>query len=64
MKTRYRMPDAAAQLRYLADDCAELVFDEPQWAVTPGQSAVLYAGAVCLGGGIIRDTDSHSIQNN
>lgn len=64
VKTRYRMPDAAAQLRYLADDCAELVFDEPQWAVTPGQSAVLYAGAVCLGGGIIRDTDSHSIQNN
>ncbi|MCO6506081.1 tRNA 2-thiouridine(34) synthase MnmA [Snodgrassella alvi] len=64
VKTRYRMPDAQATLRYLDDDCAELVFDQPQWAVTPGQSAVLYAGEVCLGGGIINDTDSHSIYNN
>ena len=31
----------------------ELQFKEPQWAVTPGQSAVLYQGPVCLGGGII-----------
>ena len=52
-KTRYRMADAPCQLRYLSDDSAELVFDAPQWAVTPGQSAVLYDGDVCLGGGII-----------
>ncbi len=62
VKTRYRMPDAAATLRYLADGEAELVFDVPQWAVTPGQSAVLYDGDVCVGGGIIQDTDSHSIR--
>ena len=52
-KTRYRMADAPCQLRHLGDDSAELVFDAPQWAVTPGQSAVLYDGDVCLGGGII-----------
>lgn len=52
-KTRYRMHDAVCQLRYLNHDTAELHFDEPQWAMTPGQSAVLYDGEVCLGGGII-----------
>ncbi|MBP6337798.1 MAG: hypothetical protein KA375_09390, partial [Vitreoscilla sp.] len=31
----------------------ELRFQEDQWAVTPGQSAVLYDGEVCLGGGVI-----------
>ena len=34
-----------------------LVFDAPQWAVTPGQSAVLYDGEVCLGGGVIASAD-------
>lgn len=56
-KTRYRMADAPCELRYIDDETAELLFDEPQWAVTPGQSAVLYDGDVCLGGGIITATD-------
>ena len=52
-KTRYRMQDAVCELHYIDDKNIELRFKEPQWAVTPGQSAVLYDGDVCLGGGII-----------
>ncbi|WP_454693924.1 tRNA 2-thiouridine(34) synthase MnmA [Achromobacter aegrifaciens] len=52
-KTRYRQADAACKLDGAADGTFSLSFTEPQWAVTPGQSAVLYDGEVCLGGGII-----------
>ncbi len=51
-KTRYRQDDAPCTLRQL-DRGFELCFAQPQWAVTPGQSAVVYAGEVCLGGGVI-----------
>ena len=51
-KTRYRQADAACALAPAADGFA-LDFAEAQWAVTPGQSAVLYDGEVCLGGGVI-----------
>jgi tRNA-uridine 2-sulfurtransferase len=51
-KTRYRQADAACTLGLDANGLT-LAFDEPQWAVTPGQSAVLYDGQVCLGGGVI-----------
>jgi len=51
-KTRYRQADAACVLT-LGGAGFALAFDEPQWAVTPGQSAVLYAGDRCLGGGVI-----------
>src|SRR5262245_27275267 len=53
-KTRYRQADAACRIAALAADRCEIEFDEPQWAVTPGQSVVLYRGAVCLGGGVIQ----------
>ena len=53
-KTRYRQHDAGCAF---APDAVnghfELRFAQAQWAVTPGQSAVLYDGAVCLGGGVI-----------
>ena len=52
-KTRYRQPDAACTLAPGAGAAFQLRFDQPQWAVTPGQSAVLYDGEVCLGGGVI-----------
>jgi tRNA-specific 2-thiouridylase len=51
-KTRYRQADAACVLSGTGPGFA-LGFDAPQWAVTPGQSAVLYDGEVCLGGGVI-----------
>ena len=52
-KTRYRMPDAACDVESLSDDRCEIAFAAPQWAVTPGQSVVLYESLVCLGGGVI-----------
>jgi tRNA-uridine 2-sulfurtransferase len=51
-KTRYRQADAACTFAPGAGGF-ELAFEEAQWAVTPGQSAVLYDGEVCLGGGVI-----------
>jgi tRNA-specific 2-thiouridylase len=52
-KTRYRQNDAAGRLTGSAQQGFAVRFDEPQWAVTPGQSVVAYDGEVCLGGGII-----------
>ncbi|CAM5189619.1 tRNA-specific 2-thiouridylase MnmA OS=Castellaniella defragrans OX=75697 GN=mnmA PE=3 SV=1 [Castellaniella defragrans] len=52
-KTRYRQADAGCRLAVEEGERFGLRFDAPQWAVTPGQSAVLYDGDVCLGGGII-----------
>ena len=52
-KTRYRQADVACTVEYLDHGRLSLRFDEPQWAVTPGQSVVLYDGAECLGGGVI-----------
>ena len=55
-KTRYRQQDAACSFSAQEDGGFALHFAEPQWAVTPGQSAVLYNGDVCLGGGVIANT--------
>ena len=53
-KTRYRQQDAACRIDRLEGDHLHMHFDAAQWAVTPGQSVVLYDGDVCLGGGIIQ----------
>jgi len=52
-KTRYRQADAACTLTRVLDSEIKVDFSAPQWAVTPGQSVVLYDGEACLGGGVI-----------
>ncbi|MGO2580380.1 MAG: tRNA 2-thiouridine(34) synthase MnmA [Halomonas sp.] len=52
-KTRYRQSDCGCEMRVLPSGGVEVTFDDPQWAVTPGQSLVLYDGDICLGGGVI-----------
>jgi tRNA-specific 2-thiouridylase len=51
-KTRYRQADAACTLTS-SGTAIQVDFAAPQWAVTPGQSVVLYDNDVCLGGGVI-----------
>jgi len=52
-KTRYRQGDSACALAAREGASFELQFEADQWAVTPGQSAVVYRGEECLGGGVI-----------
>ena len=59
-KTRYRQADAPCHLVSSSAAGCELQFADAQWAVTPGQSAVLYNGDVCLGGGVI---EASNVQN-
>mgnify|MGYP001356893560 FL=1 len=52
-KTRYRQADSACIVTRAEDGEIAVEFAQPQWAVTPGQSVVLYDGAACLGGAVI-----------
>ena len=52
-KTRYRQADAACRISQLSGSNGSFTFSDAQWAVTPGQSVVVYEGEFCLGGGII-----------
>ncbi|WP_349678653.1 aminomethyltransferase beta-barrel domain-containing protein, partial [Methylophaga sp. UBA5113] len=57
-KTRYRQPDQSCLITQDQQGNIQVEFDEPQRAVTPGQSVVFYQDDVCLGGGIIVDTNA------
>ncbi len=52
VKTRYSSKEASAKIMQ-DDNTIKVVFDEPQRAITPGQSAVFYVGDIVLGGGKI-----------
>ena len=56
-KTRYRQPDQTCTV-FATDTGVRMVFDEPQRAVTAGQSVVFYIDDVCLGGGVIQTTNA------
>ncbi len=65
-KTRYRQPDQSCTLFSAGDAYAtgavRVCFDQPQRAVTAGQSVVFYQADVCLGGGVIAQTDAVTVQ--
>ena len=52
-QVRYRSSAVPVTVIPLAGNRMKLVFDEPQFSITPGQAAVLYDGDILLGGGII-----------
>ena len=53
VQVRYRSPAVPVNVIPQDGDRIKLVFDEPQFSITPGQAAVLYDGDIVLGGGII-----------
>ena len=53
---RYRQRDVGCRVETGADGCADVTFDAPQRAITPGQYAVFYDGETCLGGAVIAAT--------
>ncbi len=55
-KTRYRQIDQPCRVTFQNGNAGEVLFDQPQRAVTPGQSMVFYSNEICLGGGIINTT--------
>ena len=52
-RIRYRHHEAPARIVPLSEDTVKIIFDEPQRAITSGQSVVVYDGDYVLGGGII-----------
>ena len=56
-KVRYRHTEAPATVNPLSDGKIEVIFDEPQRAITKGQAVVLYDGDIVVGGGTICETE-------
>jgi tRNA-uridine 2-sulfurtransferase len=54
-KIRYRMEDASCAITELTSEIIKIKFDNPQFAITPGQSIVFYDKDECLGGAIIEN---------
>lgn len=63
-KTRYRQADSECVVTAVDAERFELTFTHPQWAATPGQSAVLYRGEVSLGGGVIASATGPRLDSN
>jgi tRNA-specific 2-thiouridylase len=63
-KTRYRQADQICTVTACDDDAVSVEFEQPQRAVTPGQSVVFYAGSRCLGGGVIEKTGRERAGNS
>jgi len=57
---RYRHRAALGTLEVVSPDAVHFVFDEPQWAITPGQALVCYEGDRVIGGGWIRTEEGVS----
>ncbi|MGB5632324.1 MAG: tRNA 2-thiouridine(34) synthase MnmA [Waterburya sp.] len=57
VKIRYRSKSVPAKIIPLGDSRIKIMFEDHQFGVTPGQAAVLYNGAMVLGGGIIEMTE-------
>ncbi len=54
VKVRSMMKDEPATIFQISEETVQVVFDEPQWAPAPGQSAVFYDGDIVIGGGVIK----------
>ncbi|MBC8400600.1 MAG: tRNA 2-thiouridine(34) synthase MnmA, partial [Candidatus Marinimicrobia bacterium] len=55
VQIRYNHPGVKAKLEIIDSDLIRIHFHQPQFAVTPGQSAVFYQDDIVLGGGIIKE---------